>query len=579
MSEYVPELQPLIGTRFTLLDSIRDAAFLGQGSGEDYGLGVTDNPLFFFTTYYVPGEPTTPRSYPIKLFWIGSPSGDISYSDEAFNIYVADVVPDNFYPGAVPNTGGPSSSWLVNPRLVLSISQAKTDITTWFDANYPGGATNGVGNGNSGSNDTYGTLAGGSSAVGNVTGIGVPGLEGQFWPIYDLVDNSVILYFSVKTPNCNTLSIYAYKDYDSEFSSPLGSSQFLGGCYAPGWTNVNAAFTDDATLLSSHRFSIVSPDPLSVNPRVSGTQNAVFLYSYGVVNGTTSDHGRILNGSVVTDIHNYPLSPGIALTEVTSGSPIVSQLVGEHFYTPDKLGSIFAANAVDSATPGYMCVFNAPAQIDRRNGTNSTGSVVLSEMILRVAYYDPSSGLAFGNDALLVAQTPEVLGTCRPQVTDLPDGKTKILYANFSWDQYLNCDYAYIEPDALSPRNQSKIRVASTGGNTYANPVTVYTYGKKKMLVRFLQQTASNNLENNPSAIQIIGAAMSDTSNGFSFGYNPFVGSKFLHSEGLFSNAAGISNTRPLTEFTVEDLDAYIMIQALGASTAATPFFYADLID
>jgi hypothetical protein len=54
-------------------------------------------------------------------------------------------------------------------------------------------------------------------------------IDGQFWPIYDYVDNSILLYFSIKTPNPNTQSIYCYKTTDTEIRSPLTSSQFLGG--------------------------------------------------------------------------------------------------------------------------------------------------------------------------------------------------------------------------------------------------------------------------------------------------------------------------------------------------------------
>jgi hypothetical protein len=566
----IPPLEDLIGTRFVMLDSIRDSAFLGQGSGNDYGLGITDNPLFFFTSYYVPGNPTQPRLYPIKLFWIGSPAGTNDKTD-TFNIYVADVVPENFYPGAPPNTGGPSSSWLVNPRLVLSATQAKSDIINWFDANYPGGASGGVGNGNSGSNTTYGTLAGGNSAVGNVSGM--DSLDGQFWPIYDYVDNSVLLYFSIKTPNCNTLSIYCYKTTDTEFTSPLGSSQFLGGLYAPGWTTVFPRFTQNAYLLSSHRFSILSPDPLTVIPRAAGTQNAVFLYSYGVIDGSTPDHGRVVAGSIVYDIHTNPLSPGISLTRGTTGTPIVSSQVGEHFYTPDKLGSIVAANSVDSSTPGYVCVYNSPLEIDRRHTSSiPPGTIILSEMALRLLYYNPASGVSFGADALRVTQTPQVLGTCRAQFTDLPDGKTKLIYANFSWDQYLNLGYEYFEPEALSPRRQSKIRLAATGAITSVPSITCYTYSKKRMQVRIITRANSSNLSSIVNAIQITGAALDDPNNGFAFGYNPFVGSKYVHQEGLFSAGAP-----PITEFNIENLDPYVTISAVGPGK--TPFIYVDLVD
>jgi hypothetical protein len=576
-----------------MLDSIRDSAFLGTPGSQstDFGLGITDNPLFFFTSYYTTGMlpgGTTPRLYPIKLFWLGSPLGTNDLTD-TFGIYVGDVVPVNFVPGAPPNIGGPSTSWLVNPRLVLSSAQAKTDIINWFNANYPGVASGGVGISNAGSNSTYGTLAGGTSAVGNVAGI-TP-TDGQYWPIYDYVDNSILLYFSVKVPNCNTLSLYCYKQTDSEMSAPLGSSQFLGGLFAPAWTIVDTSSTLGANLLSSHRFSIVSPDPLVNNPRVSGTQSAVLMYSYGVLDGLNPDHGGAITGSVVNDVHGHPLAPGLALTApATSGSPpITAQVSAGNFYPVDKLGSIFAADSVDAPTPGYACIFNAPVQIDRRNGSGTASApfnkVVISAMDLRVLYYNPATaGISFGAEAIRTSLTPEVMGTCRGQFTDLPDGKTKILYANFSPDQYLNLAYDYVRPDALSPRRQSKIRLMTSGAGT--SPVTeLYTYSKKKMQVRLVNVSALNDPTNlsKTMMIKVEGGENDDTSNGLAFGAPTFLGPQYIHADYSFSfSTLKTQSPASITQFSVEDLDPYVVISfvpTLSTEGRPKPYMYVDLVD
>ncbi|MGI0068233.1 MAG: hypothetical protein ACREB9_07490, partial [Thermoplasmata archaeon] len=117
------------GARFVLLDPVRDAAFLSSQSIKnpsapvnDAGLGVVDNGLFVYTSAYTPGT-TTKRPYPIKFFWIGSPAGTTDAND-AFSIYMADVLQNAYYAGA------PAVVWLVNPRLVLSVGQAKSDIIT-----------------------------------------------------------------------------------------------------------------------------------------------------------------------------------------------------------------------------------------------------------------------------------------------------------------------------------------------------------------------------------------------------------------------------------------------------------------
>jgi hypothetical protein len=570
-SSTVYGLESLLGSRFTLLDSIRDAGFLGQGSGNDYGQGVLDNALFFFTTNYEPTNPSAARPYPVKFMWIGSPLGTNDATD-TFNIYVADVNPDNFAPGVAPSTNQ-ATSWLVNPRLVLSVAQAKSDVINWFDANYPGGATGGVGNSNTGSNTTYGTLAGGTSAVGNISGVN--SIDGQFWPIYDYVDNTVLLYFSFKTPNCNTLSIYCYKLTDTEFSSPATSNEFLGGLYAPGWTPVNPFFSANADVLSSHRFSICSPDPLAVQPRIKGLQNGVFMYSYGVIDGVTPDHGRAVSGSIITDLHTSPLSPGIVTqTQSTSFTNI-----GEQYFTPDKLGSIFAANAVAAPMPGYACIYNTPMMIDRRYtksspppGYSSSG-VYISAMQLRVMYYNPESGIGFGSEPIRMTQTPQVLGTCRAQFTDLPDGKTKIIYANFSWDQYLNLAYEYVRTDVLSPSKQRKIQF--TGDGKESNSRVFYTYGKKKMHLRTVIWPVkrgladSNSLSAIQNTFQIVGAGNADPSNGAPFGMPPYIGSKYFTVSRALGASSGWSNAMPVTEVTIEDLDAYVFVNSLGPGTAA----------
>lgn len=581
-------LEDLIGTRFTLLDSVRDAGFLsGNNTGQDFGLGILDNPLFVFTSTFTPNPSspgtftTTPRPYPNKFFWLGSPSGTNDLTD-VFNIYVADVNPDQFAPGVSPAPdGGVTDSWLVNPRLVLSFTQAKGDIVTWFDANYPGGASGGVGSSNTGTNSTYGTLASGSSAVGNISGS--PSLDGQFWPIYDLVDNTVLLYFSVKTPNVNTLSIYCYKLTDTEFGSPASSSEFLGGLFAPGWVvNLNAIFTQGATLFSSHRFSIVSPDPLTILPRPKGTQNAVFMYCYGAIDGISPDHGRNVTASVVVDIHTNPLSPAVAVGSTGAIPPgsvagLQSSLVGEEYYTPDKLGSIFAANAVDAPTPGYVCIYNTPLQIDRRplSATYTKNSPVLSAMQLRVMYYNPSSGMAFGSDPIRMTQTPQILGTCRAQFTDLPDGKTKIIYANFSWDQYLNLAYEYTPNDALSPRKQRQLRVFES----VVGSAMVYTYGKNKMTVRSVipPGAASNSLSANANILQLVGGENFDPENGFNFGAPPFIGSKYIHQENAFGWSSVTNPLSPSTEFVVDELDSYVAVLSIGKGKP--PSLHIELTD
>jgi hypothetical protein len=462
------------GARFALLDPVRDAGFLTSNTinnpvspVNDAGLGVVDNGLFVYTSAYVPGT-TTKRQYPIKFFWLGSPAGTTD-SNDAFSIYMADVNPAGFYPGAAAN------AWLVNPRLVLHVTQAGSDIINWFDAHYPGGATGGVGSTGTGSNTTYGTLDGDNTNPGNISRMASPAagasIDGQFWPIYDQVDNSMILYCSVKTPNPNTLSIYAYKTAANEGmelqQSPLGSSQFLGGLYAPSWSNQFPG------VLSSHRFSILSPDPNVAFPRVAGQQTAVVVHSWGGFGTSGPDHGVNMAGSLVTDIHGTPLAPGTLYSP-----PVVSpDIIGS--YPVDKFGSIQTCPSVDGVQAGYSVIFNSPSDRDARGYANGA-PVILSAMQLRIAYFNlvVSSGFTFGRDPLYTSYDVNAPGACRPQFTSLPDGVPKLLYANFSFDQNLTLGYTYVPGDLLSPARQSSLYYSQdVGAGTYQ----LYLYGKRNM--------------------------------------------------------------------------------------------------
>ncbi len=341
-----------VGGRFILLDPVRDADFLNKPTTDalgntipDMGLGVVDNGVFVYTSQTLNGAT---RPYPVKFFWLGSPAGTNDANDN-FSIFMADVDESAFKPGA------PASEWLLNPRLVLSTLQAGKDIINWFDANYPytsvppsGGVGQETPNGQS--NSTYGTLSTGGSP-GNVSRMASlstgSSIDGQFWPVYDYVDNSIILYFSIKTPNPNTQSIYCYKTTDTEIRSPLTSSQFLGGV---GY--IQALYNGPIT--SSHRFSIISPDPLVTTPRVAGQQSAVIFYAYGAFDASTPDHGRWIQASVISDIHTNPVNWNgkITLSAATHGGGV--DLSGQ--YNPDKMGSIFVVPQGNTTSACYACL-------------------------------------------------------------------------------------------------------------------------------------------------------------------------------------------------------------------------------
>jgi hypothetical protein len=463
-------------TSFLLLDPVRDAQFLQSGQSGDTGLGCVDNPLFVYTTKAMPGNLSAPRKYPVKFFWLGSPNGTTDAND-VFSICVADVNTSAFYPGA------PASEWLVNPRIVVPFSRAKADIVTWFDTNYPGGGTGGVGSTGTGTNTAYGTLDGDNSNVGNVSGF--DSIDGQIWPIYDRVDNSWLIYFSCKTPNANTLAIYCYKTTDTDLNNAVTSAQFLGG-FAPGVLSTSEQ-AGNATVMSSHRFSIVSPDPYNwaayVNASIAGKQTGVMLYAYLAFDTSTADHGANLSGVLIQDLHANPIKP-------TTSKSITGSSLDFYGAVADKLGNIspILSNS-DNGADGYVFLYNSPAS-PRDVGTINN-SVILSAMKLVVGFLEPTTGVVgIGAPILDAGDSIGEGGYCRAQFTYLPDGIPKLLYAVWTVDQNLVLKMRYIDPQILSPRNTSRILIPAE--TTASGTITKFpTFGKKYAIMR--GYTGANN--------------------------------------------------------------------------------------
>ena len=559
-----------VGGRFILLDPVRDADFLNKPTTDalgntipDMGLGVVDNGIFFYTSQTLNG---VTRPYPVKFFWLGSPAGTNDANDN-FSIFMADVDESAFKPGA------PASEWLLNPRLVLSTLQAGKDIINWFDANYPytsvppsGGVGQETPNGQS--NSTYGTLTTGGNP-GNVSRMASlasgSSIDGQFWPIYDYVDNSIILYFSIKTPNPNTKAIYCYKTTDTEIRTPLTSSQFLGGVYLTQFTSTGA------TTLSSHRFSIISPDPLVTTPRVAGQQSAVFFYAYGAFDASTPDHARWIQAGVLSDIHTNPLNWNGNLTLSASEHGGGTDVSGQ--YNPDKLGSIFVVPQGNTTSACYACLYNATTDRDIRNGSNA---LVINAMQVRICYFHPVANVvAFGSDPISFASGVGTIGHCRPQFTTYPDGVPKIIYSDFAFDQSLKTVMEYIDPQVLRPEHHRKIYIVE---DWFPDPFYFSTFGRKKLFARLFNVNTSNT-QNDPQYAPVIQIAEYDgnyDANGFTAGYGSFLDANDVGTLVVGTQEPATTlNGAPLPtgiafkqfEFSAEDLPAYVGIMIKVQST------------
>jgi len=524
-------------------------------------LGVVDNGIFFYTSQTLNGAT---RPYPVKFFWLGSPAGTNDANDN-FSIFMADVDESAFRPGTQ------ASVWLLNPRLVLSTLQAGKDIINWFDTNYPytsvppsGGVGQETPNGQS--NSTYGTLTSGGSP-GNVSRMASfstgSSIDGQFWPVYDYVDNSIILYFSIKTPNPNTKAIYCYKTTDTEIRTPLTSSQFLGGVYY-------TKFIFGANL-SSHRFSIISPDPLVTTPRVAGKQSAVFFYSWGTFDNSTPDHARWIQAGVLSDIHMNPTNwqGNITLTAAADGGGV--DVAGQ--YNPDKLGSIFVVPQGNTNSACYACLYNATTDRDIRSGSNN---LVINAMQIRICYFHPAANvLAFGSDPISFASGVGTIGHCRPQFTTYPDGVPKIIYSDFAFDYSLKTVMEYIDPQVLRPENHRKIYIAE---DNLPNPVFFSTFGKKKLFARIIINGYPWYPKNDPINAVVLQIAEYDGSYDYSTGAYYYdavdVGTLVLGTQEPTTNFNGVGPLTSLAfkeaEFSAEDLPAYVGV--LMKSEGANPF-------
>lgn len=540
------------GARFVLLDSVRDAPFLST-NGIDAGLGLVDDPKFVRSTRYLPGTPATNRPYPTKFFWLGSPAGTTDLTD-TFSLFVADVVPGEYYAGA------PASQWLTNPRKVIDVTQATSDVIKWFDANYPGGGTGGVGNTGTGTNTAYGTLDGNNANPGDVSAMA--SIDGQHWEVYDYVDNTWLLYFSIKTPNINTASIYCYKHTDSELTTPVTAAMFQGALGPAGWFGAPPVPFGTATVYSSHRF-VVGPDPMNFYGSSSTQLRAVMLYAYRGFDETSPDHGAFLAGCVVQDIHGLPVAP----TTGTSWPGLTYPFqLDEHYPPVDKFGSIHSVPS-DSGSmgDGYVFFFNAPPTRDVRAANNT---LQIGAMRVFAGFFSPVTN----KSAMFALAVPSVLspdgsysaGYCRPQYTLLPDGVPKMLFANWTADQNMNLGLAYVSPEILSPKHYARLMIpaADLSGSSLTSGQSFPTWGKRYGWASF---------DGNPSINSMLQFTTYDRAEpGTTSGYDAATGrSAFAHpvspvaANGLFSGLTHLG-----ASYALRGLLQYVMLDTVGGPGA-----------
>ena len=532
-------LQPYL---VTLLSPIRDSSYLKSlvnptSTAPDAGIGVIDNPFFFVAGHY-PGGLVTPSAPEdrIYLVWLGSPAGTTNEKPQ-FSIFYAKVNPDQYKPGT------PASQWLDPPVLLVSYDQISRDVVNWFDSNYPAGASNGVGNSFSSStpgaiqnpyrtnvyilcNGTYGCIST-QASPGNVTG--TPELK-QLHMVYDPLDDTVLMYFSIMVPNwnTNTKSIYVYKFPVSLLKSDQSINQyvvsgltptttstpppndkpyFLGGLtldtvfnqsFSEYWTAnmpVPALFSAPQFTIAFDYMKLTAPWGYQLSngylPALLVAVEGYMYFNSNYVSGTNAPHGDGILVALLQDIHANPAQPtvfrmpnyGNGYTNAPTGyTPAFTHFpaldVHEQGVNIDKFGNILPMQSEGNLS-GYVVPFTTPARPD----------IKLASMRMRLLFLEPATWLNIWPGGgqpfpwFVAAATKSVIdpiyplmGLCRPYVTILPDGKAKVLLGGYHADNYIEGVAVYVDPDVLKPSyHKELIGLAGNIPLTVSSPTSSFT--------------------------------------------------------------------------------------------------------
>jgi len=553
----------------TLLSPIRDSSYLKSlvnptSTAPDAGVGVIDNPFFFVAGHY-PGGLLTPsapedRTY---LVWFGSPAGTTNEKPQ-FSIFYAKVYPDQYKPGA------PASTWLDPPVLLLSYDQISNDVVNWADNVFTAAgytpSSPGVINvpSNAGYISNYGSVyyyAPPSTITLNFTG--TPELK-QLHMIYDMLDDTVLMYFSITVPNWNpaTKVQYVYKFPVSLLKSQQSINQYAVSGLTPtttstpppndkpyflGWLKFDSTveqtigtalggleWLNTIQMQSAPQFAI-SFDWYKLGGFMgykpsNGFLPAIYVGNPLYMSSYNYPHGDTLMAIAFADIHKNPAQPQTYYQPIITNYGYNFTAFGA-FRLPENLESCPSSYGGYS----YYCIpiFGFAGQLDGFDlGLNidKFGSIVpgesfgiygtyiipitlpprpdwggISSMRMKVLYVAPIfhqfqgyGGLSFAwtRDSVEIPYYPE-MGTCRPYLTTLPDGKLKVTMGGYHADNYIDGIAIYIDKSVISPKGKTLVTVppfifgqtspggsyyviaAANGANSIYHGVVAHTFGKK----------------------------------------------------------------------------------------------------
>jgi len=160
----------------------------------------------------------------------------------------------------------------------------------------------------------------------------------------------------------------------------------------------------------------------------------------------------------------------------------------------DKFGSIVSGESF-----GIHGVYAIPITLPPRPDWGGISSMRMKMLYVAPIFhqFQGYGGLTFAwtRDSVEIPYHPE-MGTCRPYLTTLPDGKLKVTMGGYHADNYIDGIAIYLDKSVISPKGKTLVTVppvifgqTSPGGNYYVlgsyRGVVTYTFGKKYARVYF----------------------------------------------------------------------------------------------
>jgi hypothetical protein len=488
--------------------------------------------------------------------WFGSPAGTTD-NNPKYSIFYAKVHPDQYKPGA------PASQWLDPPVLLVSYDQISRDVINWADnvftaAGYTPSSPGVINVPTSGNpyipNYGYVNYYGAPSTV-TLNFTGTPKLV-QLHMIYDMLDDTVLMYFSIMVPNWNpaTKAQYVYKFPVSLLKSQQSINQYAVSGLTPTTTSTpppndkpyflgglkfddtvettigNALGTglgNSIQFQSAPQFSI-SFDWYKLGGFMGYKPSNGFLPAIYVGNPLYMDlyiypHGDSLMAIAFADIHKNPAQPQTYYQPISNSGGMMPAFGGG--FLPDNLG--YCSSSYNGYSYYCIPILGFAVQLDTFDlGLNidKFGSIVpgesfgihgvyaipitlpprpdwggISSIRMKMLYVAPIfhqfegyGGLSFAwtRDSVEIPYYPE-MGTCRPYLTTLPDGKLKVTMGGYYADNYIDGIAIYIDKSIISPKGKTLVTVpplifgqCCPGASyyviqNYLHGIVTYTFGKK----------------------------------------------------------------------------------------------------